>query len=160
MRQFLIERRAATAAETAAFGEKLATVLSVRRDAPVVLHLKGDLGAGKTTLAQGFARGVGVADPVRSPTYALMEPYETAGITMLHLDLYRLRDPSELDALGLRDWARPGVVWLVEWPEKGGDRLPAPDVRITLTVEPSAHRIAAAAASVFGETWLRKHDMS
>jgi tRNA threonylcarbamoyladenosine biosynthesis protein TsaE len=142
--------------DTEAFGVQLATSLLPRADAPVVVHLTGDLGAGKTTLAKGFVRGCGIAELVRSPTYALLESYEAPGLTVLHLDLYRLRDPSELEALGLRDWARPGHVWLIEWPEKGGAKLPAPDLRIALSVMGDAHEIGVAASSPFGQTWLAR----
>ncbi len=146
--------RSTSPQHTEAFGAQLAASLPERKDGPVIVYLSGDLGAGKTTFAKGFIHGRGVTEEVRSPTYALVEAYEQAGLTLLHLDLYRLRDPSELALLGLRDWARAGNVWLVEWPEKGGADLPAPDVRIVLSVAADAHLIEPVAASAFGRTWL------
>jgi len=132
--------------------------LPLRNDAAAVVYLSGDLGSGKTTLAKGFARGCGIRDTVRSPTYALLEPYEGPGMTVLHLDLYRLRDPAELEPLGLRDWAGPGHVWLVEWPEKGGSKLPPPDLQLVLSVAGDAHIVTASAVSLFGRSWLERID--
>ena len=73
-----------------------------------MVYLQGELGSGKTTLARGFLQALGVTGPVRSPTYTLVELYPAAGITLVHADLYRLRDPAELESLGLREWAAPG----------------------------------------------------
>src|SRR5690606_16795110 len=87
-------------------------------DAFAIIHLTGDLGAGKTTFARGFLHELGVTGPVRSPTYTLVESYEVGDQVIVHLDLYRLRDPSELEPLGLRELAASGHIWLVEWPEQ------------------------------------------
>jgi tRNA threonylcarbamoyladenosine biosynthesis protein TsaE len=155
------EYQAGSAAETAALGARLAQALGLSDlppDAPVVIYLIGDLGAGKTTFAQGFIGGCGVKDAVRSPTYALMEPYEAERFTLLHLDLYRLREVSELEALGLRDWARARTVWLVEWPQRAEERLPAADLQVALAIEAAAHRIYVTAATPFGARWLRRID--
>ena len=119
-----------------------------------VIYLTGDLGAGKTTFARGVLRGLGETDAVRSPTYTLLELHELAGLTVLHVDLYRLREEGELEGLGLRDWARPGCLWLIEWPERGGGGLPAPDLILTFTVGATSHEIAAQVASPLGKKWL------
>jgi tRNA threonylcarbamoyladenosine biosynthesis protein TsaE len=137
-----------------AVGVRLAAGLPARADTVSVLYLSGDLGVGKTTLARGFIRGCGIRDAVRSPTYALLEPYEGQDITVVHLDLYRLCDPAELEALGLRDWASPKHVWLIEWPEKGGSSLPPPDLHLTLSIVDHAHQVIANATSAFGQAWL------
>lgn len=118
------------------------------------VHLQGDLGAGKTTLVRGFLRALGVTGPVRSPTYGLLEPYEIAGRTVLHLDLYRLADPSEVAALGLRDHDEAGAIWLIEWPERGAAALAPPDLRITLVAGLQAHRVEFAAGTPPGAAWL------
>src|SRR5690348_4039959 len=112
-------------------------------DALVVVYLTGDLGAGKTTLARGFLHAIGITEPIRSPTYTLLETYEASDLTVAHLDLYRLRDPDELEPLGLRDLARPSYVWLIEWAERGAGWLPPPDLEVRLTVESRGHRIDA-----------------
>jgi tRNA threonylcarbamoyladenosine biosynthesis protein TsaE len=77
-------------------------------------------------------RALGVSGAVRSPTYSLIEPYEVAGRRLLHADLYRLGDPHELFALGLEDDPPDRVWWWVEWPQRGGGVLPAPDAVIRL----------------------------
>ena len=71
---------------------------------------------------------------MRSPTYTLVELYPLHGLTVVHADLYRLRDPAELETLGLRDWAQPGHLWLIEWPERAAGHLPAPDLSLPLTI--------------------------
>jgi len=148
--------RSTSPESTEEWGCRLAAGLPTRTDASTVIYLNGDLGAGKTTLAKGLIRGFGIDDIVRSPTYALIEPYEAQGFTVVHLDLYRLRDPSELEALGLRDWAGPGNVWIVEWPQKGGSRLPAADLEIDLTAAADSHALDATARTAFGRTWLAR----
>lgn len=121
------------AAATESFGGRLAPGLATAcRAGPVVIHLAGPLGAGKTTLVRGLLRGLGHEGRVRSPTFTLLEPYELSGCDVVHLDLYRLGDPGELDYLGLEDLLRPGSLVLVEWAERGGDRLPGADLELRL----------------------------
>ena len=151
--------RTHTAEETEALGRELARV---RPDAGelAVIYLTGELGAGKTTFARGVLRALGVTTAVRSPTYTLLELYELGALTVLHIDLYRLRDAAELEPLGLREWARPGTLWLIEWPERGGGRLPPADLTLTLTVDPPAHDIALSADSEAGNAWLARLDLA
>lgn len=91
---------------------------------------------------------------MRSPTYPLVSLHEAGALTLLHLDLYRLRDPGELEHLGLREWARPGSLWLIEWPEQAGGRLPPPDLTIRLSAGPDAHQAEISAATATGSGWL------
>ncbi len=143
-----------TAEETEGFGARLASARPPREDVFAVIYLTGDLGAGKTTLTRGFLRALGVEGAVRSPTYTLVEIYETPRVTAVHLDLYRLADPTELDNLGLREWARTGHLWLVEWPERGADRLPAADLVVKLTAGAQGHDIEVSGHSPLGRDWL------
>jgi tRNA threonylcarbamoyladenosine biosynthesis protein TsaE len=141
------------AEDTEDFGKRLFAVRPPGDDLATVF-LAGDLGAGKTTLARGFLRAAGITGPIRSPTYTLLELYEGLACSILHLDLYRLRDPSELEPLGLREWARPGYLWLVEWPDRGEGLLPPADITLTLTAAAMSHDINAIAGSALGDKWL------
>jgi tRNA threonylcarbamoyladenosine biosynthesis protein TsaE len=143
--------RLADARATEALGEALAAPLAAASaQSPVIVHLEGPLGAGKTTLARGLLRGLGHTGRVRSPTFTLLEPYELARCNVIHLDLYRLADAAELDYLGLIDMLAAGSVVLVEWPERGGDRLPAPDVRIMLDYDGTAREARCEALTAAG----------
>jgi tRNA threonylcarbamoyladenosine biosynthesis protein TsaE len=120
----------------------------------VVLYLSGDLGAGKTTFARGFLGGLGVPGPVRSPTYTLLELYAAGALTVVHLDLYRLNHAGELEALGLREWAGPQHLWLIEWPERGAGGLPHADLTLAFSVDAHGHDVTLSAESALGESWL------
>ncbi|MCW8883294.1 MAG: tRNA (adenosine(37)-N6)-threonylcarbamoyltransferase complex ATPase subunit type 1 TsaE [Sedimenticola sp.] len=119
-----------------------------------LIFLKGDLGAGKTTLARGFLRGMGYTGAVKSPTYTLIEPYEINDKNYYHLDLYRLADPDELEFLGLRDLLNEQAVLLVEWPEQGGDALPLPDLLITIIYKEGGRELSIDAQTSGGERML------
>lgn len=121
-----------------------------------MVYLRGDLGAGKTTLAQGFLRACGVTAAVRSPTYALTHLYALERQTIVHVDLYRLRTCEELEHLGLVEWALPGFVWLIEWPQRGGAGLPPADVLIDLSVAAHSHEAHVAAGTAAGRAWLAR----
>lgn len=136
-------------AATLALGAQLAAVLG-----PGLVRLEGELGAGKTCLVRGILRGLGYSGRVKSPTYTLVEPYATARLAVSHWDLYRLGSADELDALGLRDSARDSELLLVEWPERGGDRLACADLTIHLDYAGAARRVQIAAQSDRGEAWL------
>jgi len=143
-----------TAQDTEDFGAQLARARPQGDNPLTVLHLTGELGAGKTTFARGFLRALGVTDPVRSPTFTLLELYPAGALTLVHVDLYRLHDAAELDSLGLRDFALPDFLWLIEWPANGGGRLPPPDLMLSFTVGASGHDITVTAHSALGRSWL------
>lgn len=142
----------ADVAATERVGAALARALPSGRPA-LILALRGDLGAGKSSLARALLRQLGVTGPVRSPTYTLIEPYETPGGDCLHLDLYRLADPSELDLLGLDEPFADSALWLVEWPERAGDRLPPADLELRLEHAGPGRQLTAKASSPRGEAW-------
>ena len=161
-----LEVQLVDASATERFGAALAHTATWHLPRTVSVYLCGELGAGKTTLARGFLRALGVQGTVRSPSYTLLETYEvgthgpgTHGpgtYRVLHLDLYRLRSAEELETLGLRDECRPGTCLLVEWPERAMDRLPPADLVATLEVLQPARRIAVAAKSMEGTDWLSR----
>jgi tRNA threonylcarbamoyladenosine biosynthesis protein TsaE len=144
-----------TAQDTEDFGWHLACARPAADAALGVIYLSGELGAGKTTFARGFLRALGVAEAIRSPTYALLEIYPAGALTGVHLDLYRVAVPGELESLGLREWARPGHVWLVEWPERGAGLLPPPDLTAAFSAGANGHEIEVTAVSAPGASWLR-----
>jgi|AntRauTorcE11898_2_1112593.scaffolds.fasta_scaffold00106_16 tRNA threonylcarbamoyladenosine biosynthesis protein TsaE len=133
----MADRLVADETEMAALGADLAEALA----APVVIFLEGPLGAGKTTLARAFLQGLGYTGAVRSPTYTLVESYPFDGFDVHHLDLYRVADPDELEFLGVRDLAAADAIWLVEWAERGADRLPAPDHVIRIAFEGTGRQV-------------------
>jgi ADP-dependent NAD(P)H-hydrate dehydratase / NAD(P)H-hydrate epimerase len=123
--------------------------------APLVLHLRGDLGAGKTSVARGMLRALGESGPVRSPTYGLLSEYDTARGRVVHIDLYRLQSPAELTTLGLADHLPGSLLWLVEWPEKGaGGVMPPPDALMSLQVEGDGRRLHVLPITPAGSAWL------
>ncbi|MGH7532691.1 MAG: tRNA (adenosine(37)-N6)-threonylcarbamoyltransferase complex ATPase subunit type 1 TsaE [Gemmatimonadales bacterium] len=117
-----------TEPELAEFGERIGAELP----AGAVVALTGDLGAGKTTLVQAIARGLGVATPATSPTYNLVHRYAGRRGPVFHLDCYRLRRPEEAADLDWEGILREGDAILIEWPERAGDWAPAPTHRLFL----------------------------
>ena len=134
--------------------ERLAHRLAQTMPTPAVVHLQGDLGAGKSTLARGWLRTLGVSGAIRSPTYTLVERYPLPAGEALHLDLYRIGDGAELEFLGLDD--ADAVLWLVEWPERGGDSLPAADLRVLLAIEGDGRRCELLPLTRQGRDWLAR----
>jgi tRNA threonylcarbamoyladenosine biosynthesis protein TsaE len=151
LRESGVRLTASDAAETRELGARLATAL-LGADEPgaLVIGLTGDLGAGKTTLVGGLLAALGHDGAARSPTYTLIEPYRLAGRDVNHCDLYRLRHPSELDDLGLRDLATPRSLLLVEWPERAAGRLGVPDLSIQLGYLDDGRTVEITAASEAG----------
>jgi tRNA threonylcarbamoyladenosine biosynthesis protein TsaE len=128
----------ASADDTTALGTAIAGALGDRPGA--VVFLQGPLGAGKTTVARGLLRALGVRGAIRSPTYTLLEPYEMAGRMLVHLDLYRLADARELEPLGLRDYPPERCWWLIEWPERAAGRLPPAALTVVLAHDGQGRR--------------------
>ena len=120
-----------------------------------VIELRGELGAGKTTLVRHMLRALGVQGRVKSPTYAVVEPYELPGLSIWHFDFYRLNDPREWEDAGFRDiFASPGLK-LAEWPDKAAGYIPTADLVISLTVrEDQTREVRLTAQSPLGAMLL------
>jgi tRNA threonylcarbamoyladenosine biosynthesis protein TsaE len=119
--------------EMLAWGEALGKKLVAYPNA-LNVHLIGNLGVGKTTLVRGILRGFGHQGAVKSPTYTLVEAYEFPTRTLFHFDLYRLKDPEELEYMGIRDYFAKNNLCFIEWPERGGALLPVADVMIEINL--------------------------
>jgi len=138
------------AAATERLGAALASGIAPGR----VLHLRGELGAGKTTLARGLLRALGYAGRIKSPTYAVVEPYSVSSLNLYHFDFYRFTDETEWMNSGFRDYFGPDSVCIVEWPERAGPLLPPPDLDVKLEIAGEARRALVAACTPAGESWL------
>jgi tRNA threonylcarbamoyladenosine biosynthesis protein TsaE len=99
-----------------------------------LILLRGDLGAGKTTLTQGVARGLGITNAVNSPTFTLIKEY-VGRLPLYHVDLYRLDALAEIEALGIEDYLERGGVCVVEWADRANPLWPADWLRIDLCAE-------------------------
>ncbi len=133
-----------------AFAQRLAGALTHG----LVIHLSGDLGAGKTTLVRGVLQGLGYSGRVKSPTYTLLEPYEIAGFSVRHFDLYRMNDGQEWDDAGFRDEANGHNILLIEWPEQAGESLPAADLILQFAILSNGRTLHITALSPKGEQCL------
>lgn len=137
-------------AATLALGAALAGDIAPGR----VLHLSGELGAGKTTLVRGLLRALGHAGRVKSPTYTLVEPYTLSRLHLYHFDFYRLKDRSEWLSLGFREYFDGSSACIVEWPERVGGLLSPPDLSIRLDFAGDARSAAIEPLTPFGHSWL------
>lgn len=125
-------------------------------DDTAVIFLHGPLGAGKTTLARGFLRGIGYTGKVKSPTYTLVEPYQVARGYVYHFDFYRLRDPLELDFMGIRDYFAPKSICLIEWPEYGEGVLPVADIACYIEIQGDQRVIKLVAQTLNGNQIIER----
>ncbi|HQR20413.1 MAG TPA: tRNA (adenosine(37)-N6)-threonylcarbamoyltransferase complex ATPase subunit type 1 TsaE [Burkholderiaceae bacterium] len=170
-----LTRSLATAADTDRLGRALAQACAAHvasiTATGLQVNLRGDLGAGKTALVRAWLRALGVRGPIRSPTFAVLEPYvvglpqaavgregleaqANSSLDFYHFDFYRFADPAEFSSAGFREQFGPGRVCAIEWPEKAGDRLPTADLTITLEVEGDGRRATLEAASTLGHACL------
>lgn len=113
---------------------RLGTAIAAGLQAGDAVALWGDLGTGKTTLARAILRALGVTGDVPSPTFTILQPYDTARLTVSHYDLYRLKSPREMDELGLDDALATGAA-LVEWPERAPEALPPEALHVRLSLD-------------------------
>jgi len=135
-------------AATLEFAAKLAGLCQP----PLIIHLQGDLGSGKTTFARGFINQLGHSGKVKSPTFTLVETYDVELAHLYHFDLYRLKDPLELEYIGIRELVGElDVICLIEWPERGGSALPTADIVIRLEYQGESRVMHCQANSTKGQ---------
>ena len=138
---------------TAAFAAHWA-IQAELADAFIALH--GDLGAGKTTLVRHLLQALGVTGRIKSPTYAVVEPYELPSMNIWHFDFYRFNDPREWEEAGFRDiFASPGLK-LAEWPDKAASVLPVADVALHLrTLDDTRREVTLTPGTARGQSLVR-----
>jgi tRNA threonylcarbamoyladenosine biosynthesis protein TsaE len=138
--------------------QRLGKACAARAANGLTLHLRGELGAGKTTLVRGFLRALGYQGRVKSPTYTLVEPYGDLRLNLYHFDFYRFEDRSEWLSSGFREHFNPDSLCIVEWPERAGDLIALPDLEIHLEYQNDTgmetRRATLRAHTAAGETWL------
>jgi tRNA threonylcarbamoyladenosine biosynthesis protein TsaE len=137
----IVRLSTATPGATRRIGERIGRML---RSGDVVL-LSGELGAGKTVLAQGIGRGLGVRDPIKSSSFVIMNEYDGESLRLYHADLYRLEDPAQVAELALDELASSGVL-VVEWPERAPLELPEERLMVTLSYGGAKSRAVEIAA--------------
>ena len=130
----LAQLRAGLTTGSAAETQEIAARFAAGLPAETVIALHGDLGVGKTTFVQGLARGLGVTEPVTSPTFNIFVVHRGATRTLVHLDAYRLTGPAQLDALMLEDFLRAPFCLAVEWPDRITAWLPPDTIHLELGI--------------------------
>ena len=139
-------------AATLALGAALARAI----EPGLVVYLRGELGAGKTTLVRGALRALGWQGPVKSPTYTLVEVYAVSRLDLHHFDFYRFRDPREWIDAGFRESFNGLTTSLIEWPEKAAGLLPPADLEIALALQGTGRSAALTSTSTKGERVLAR----
>jgi tRNA threonylcarbamoyladenosine biosynthesis protein TsaE len=147
-----LTRTLQTEADTVRFGAELAAIVH----AGMVFYLRGELGAGKTTLARGLLQALGVKERVKSPTFTLVEPYNISSLYLYHFDFYRLRSYDEWIDAGFRDYFNSESFCLVEWPEKAGPELPGADLTADLAIAGGGRTVTLSANTEAGEHCLKR----
>ena len=134
----------------------LAQRLAAQLQPGMVIYLRGDLGAGKTTLVRAALNALGHRGRVKSPTYTLLECYRAAGLDLRHFDLYRLQDESEWESAGFRDELDGRNVCFIEWPEKADGLLPPADLEIDLVFLAQGRSATIRANTELGKQCIRR----
>ena len=135
---------------TLALGAALAPLM----EPGLVIYLRGELGAGKTTVVRGLVRALGWQGPVRSPTYTLVEVYAVSRLDLHHFDFYRFHDPREWIDAGFRESFNGRTSSLIEWPERAGGMLPPADVEIALALHGTGRSAELTSSSIRGQKML------
>ena len=114
--------------ETFEFGKELGK----QAKAGTVICLDGELGVGKTVFTQGFAAGLGIEEPVNSPTFTILQIYEEGRLPLYHFDVYRIEEPEEMDEIGYEDYFYGDGVCLIEWASMISELIPETAIQVTI----------------------------
>ncbi len=145
---------AASASLGAALADALPAMTAQIEARGLHLSLHGELGTGKTTLVRALLRRAGISGPVKSPSFAILEPYEDSRLHFYHFDFYRFKTSREFADGGFGEYFAPGAVCLVEWPERAGEFLPPADLRVALRMLDAGRAAEIGAHTGSGEQWL------
>lgn len=118
------------------------------------IHLKGDLGSGKTALVRALLRKCSISGRIKSPSYALLESYEVSNLYFYHLDFYRFSEDADWLDAGFRDLFKNNALILIEWPERAGNLLSDPDLLIELSYAGLGRIVTLSAYSEKGLSWI------
>jgi len=140
-----------TEADTLSLGARLAPCLH----GGMLVCLSGELGAGKTTLARGIIRALGHTGRVKSPSYALVEPYKLSRLYLYHFDFYRFKGPGELAEAGFREHFNADTLCLVEWPENAAGLLPVADLTIAIAAAGPGRQVEIGSGTEAGRLCLK-----
>ncbi len=136
----------------------LGTKLAEACNSTAIIFLNGPLGAGKTTFTRGFLRGMGYTGHVKSPTYTLVESYQLKNLMIYHFDFYRLRDPHELEYIGIQDYFDSNAICLIEWPDYGAGALPTPDLSCDIELNNNGRNVTLTPHSENGTFILHRFE--
>ena len=120
------------------------------------ISLNGELGSGKTTFARGLIQNLGIKEPIKSPTYSLLETYSTPNYTICHFDFYRLISPLEFLETGLGEYFESDNICIVEWPRVAASVIRQPDIEIDLQYLKTGRKVIIKSNTKAGDTWLLK----
>jgi tRNA threonylcarbamoyladenosine biosynthesis protein TsaE len=135
--------------------EQLAQTLASACPPGMVVYLQGELGAGKSTFARAFIHTLGFRGSVKSPTYSLLEAYRLDnGAEAIHMDLYRLADPEEVDYLALDAYEKTALAILIEWPEKGHGHIPPAGLVIDFSMQPEGRFLKFTHHTLEAKNWI------
>jgi tRNA threonylcarbamoyladenosine biosynthesis protein TsaE len=136
--------------------EDFAACLAQCLNPPLVMTFSGDLGSGKTTFIRAMLRQLGIQSSIKSPTFSLVESYESASLLIHHFDLYRIHQEEELDYLGFRDFFTKDSICCIEWPEHAANALPKIDIRFKLRMKGAGRELHISALSAAGKQILAR----
>jgi tRNA threonylcarbamoyladenosine biosynthesis protein TsaE len=154
MKNFFIKLKIPNEQSMLTLGAKLAHLCKNT----AIIFLNGQLGAGKTTFTRGFLRGLGYEGSVKSPTYTLVESYQLNHHTIYHFDFYRLRDPQELEFIGIQDYFTEKTICLIEWPDYGAGMLPTPDLSCDIELDSNGRNVKLIPHSEQGNSILHRFE--